>query len=157
MATSFLSSFSPWQRKLFFVALFVVFVAVDRIVKWAVLQYVPKDGLFESSIVDIVVHYNEGIAFGIPLPGLYVSLIFLILFVLLLRYYLSFFLRHRVLFALLLAGAVSNLIDRLLHDAVVDYIVIWMFPVFNLADVFIVVSIILLLLRYWRKKDQVLA
>lgn len=46
--------------------------------------------------------------------------------------------------ALLLGGAVSNLIDRLRFGYVVDYIDIGSLPVFNLADVAIVVGVVLL-------------
>lgn len=37
-----------------------------------------------------------------------------------------------------LAGASGNLVDRIIHDAVVDFVAIGRWPVFNLADVAIV-------------------
>lgn len=46
--------------------------------------------------------------------------------------------------ALLLGGAVSNLMDRLRFGYVVDYIDIGSLPVFNLADVAIVIGAVLL-------------
>lgn len=53
----------------------------------------------------------------------------------------------------LLAGIASNIIDRLIYGGVVDYLNIWIIPVFNLADVAIVLSIILI---FWHllKKSQ---
>lgn len=46
---------------------------------------------------------------------------------------------------LVICGAVSNIIDRMVYSGVIDFIVIhyqdWSFPVFNLADVYIVVGI----------------
>ena len=41
---------------------------------------------------------------------------------------------------LLFAGTVSNLIDRLVYGYVRDYVSIWKFPVFNLADISIFVG-----------------
>jgi signal peptidase II len=53
--------------------------------------------------------------------------------------------------ALILAGAIGNLLDRLAHGYVVDFVHVhwredWSFPIFNLADSLITVGTILLLL-----------
>ena len=50
--------------------------------------------------------------------------------------------------ALLLGGAAGNLLDRLLHGAVSDYLVFEFiaFPVFNLADIFLTIGTALLIL-----------
>lgn len=45
---------------------------------------------------------------------------------------------------LLLGGAAGNLIDRIAHEAVTDFIKLPMWPSFNLADVAITVGVILL-------------
>lgn len=53
----------------------------------------------------------------------------------------------------LLGGIIGNLLDRLLRGYVVDFLSFKLFnynyPVFNVADVFIVVSIILIVLFYF--------
>ena len=46
--------------------------------------------------------------------------------------------------ALLLSGLLSNLFERLFYGGVIDYINIWIIPTFNLADLLIVVSIIII-------------
>lgn len=54
-----------------------------------------------------------------------------------------------MLLLLVLAGGIGNLIDRLFRGYVIDYIDInnlFEFPVFNLADVFIVVGITILII-----------
>jgi lipoprotein signal peptidase len=51
---------------------------------------------------------------------------------------------------LILSGAVSNLIDRIGLGCVVDFIKLPFFPVFNLADIFIVAGAIFLLVK-WTK------
>jgi signal peptidase II len=53
-------------------------------------------------------------------------------------------------FALVLAGGVGNLIDRALRGYVVDFVHVRYWPVFNVADAYLVVGIGLLLLFHRR-------
>lgn len=46
--------------------------------------------------------------------------------------------------ALLLGGALGNLIDRLLHGYVVDYVAVFSFPRFNIADACLTIGITML-------------
>lgn len=52
---------------------------------------------------------------------------------------------------LILSGAISNLIDRIVHSGVIDFIIInlfgWSMPIFNLADVFIIIGSILMFIN----------
>lgn len=54
--------------------------------------------------------------------------------------------RAHVAFALLIAGALANLADRALRGAVVDFLHLRRWPIFNVADVAIVVGALLLAL-----------
>jgi signal peptidase II len=59
--------------------------------------------------------------------------------------------RHRLALGVIFGGAVGNLIDRLRFDgAVVDFIGVYRWPSFNLADVAIVVGTALLVLKVLR-------
>ena len=51
----------------------------------------------------------------------------------------------RALWQLILAGGVSNLIDRIFRGFVVDFIQMIFFGVFNLADAFIVISAVIII------------
>ncbi len=63
-----------------------------------------------------------------------------------------------VAYNLILAGAAGNLIDRLLHGHVVDFIDLyyrqWHWPAFNLADSWITLGAGLLLWSYWREEHE---
>ena len=63
-----------------------------------------------------------------------------------------------VLLSLIAAGAIGNMIDRIRYDYVVDFIyfVLINFPIFNVADIYVSVStviLIIILLFYYKEKD----
>lgn len=67
----------------------------------------------------------------------------------------------RLGFALIIGGALGNLVDRLSHGYVVDYVLfhtpVWSFAVFNLADAFITVGAALVILEEflsWRRENR---
>ena len=61
-------------------------------------------------------------------------------------------------YSLLIGGALGNLIDRIIHGAVFDFIRIhyadYDFPIFNLADSYITIGSILLLLQFFINKNS---
>ena len=67
----------------------------------------------------------------------------------------------RIGFALIIGGALGNLIDRAVYGHVIDYVLfhtpVWSFAVFNLADAFITVGAVLVVveeLLVWRKSRK---
>jgi len=60
--------------------------------------------------------------------------------------------KHYFAFSLLSAGVISNSIERVIYGGVVDYINILFIPTFNLADILIIVSLVLLMLSIANKK-----
>lgn len=64
-------------------------------------------------------------------------------------------------FALIIGGALGNLVDRIWHGYVIDYILFhlpsWSFAVFNLADIFISIGAALIVLEeflVWRRSKR---
>lgn len=60
----------------------------------------------------------------------------------------------RVAIALIVGGALGNLVDRLARGYVVDFIHIQGWPIFNVADIAVCVGIPLLALSLWRTRDR---
>ena len=64
---------------------------------------------------------------------------------------------EKVSYSLILGGAIGNLVNRIFNGYVIDFIDIKIFdynyPIFNLADTFIVIGVILLIIYTWRYKD----
>ena len=50
-----------------------------------------------------------------------------------------------------LGGALGNMIDRIFYNGVIDFIRIWIFPVFNLADVFNLIGGLIIIYYLWKK------
>ena len=65
---------------------------------------------------------------------------------------------EKVAYSLILGGAIGNFIDRIIYGYVRDFIEIdifgWDYPIFNLADVFVVVGVILLVIATWRGRND---
>ncbi len=133
------------------------YLAVRELKGRAAVRIIP--GILELDYVE-----NTGMAFGM-LPGrqlflIVISLVFI--FVCLLSLFRLF--RQRRLWpaaaclTAILAGAVGNMLDRILRGYVIDFIsFVWIhFPVFNIADCFVVVGTILLcilLLFHYSEED----
>lgn len=109
-----------------------------------------------DKFVYITVVFNTGTAFGF-LQG---KVNFLIYFtVILILFFLFIFKKEQrksivflIATGLIFGGAISNLIDRIMLGAVVDYIDLRFWPVFNLSDSCITIGAIILILDSFLKR-----
>lgn len=128
--------------------LVLALVAVDQLVKYLVLQNIPLGGHvpFIPYIVELTYVQNTGAAFSMFNQHTWMlTLVSLAMSVVLAVALWKNFFRHplgKVTIAMLLAGAVGNLIDRAFRHFVVDmFNVLFMnFAVFNVADICVVVG-----------------
>ncbi|MBR2405549.1 MAG: signal peptidase II [Clostridia bacterium] len=139
------------------VAVTAVLVGLDQLTKWLAIVYLKgkPDVTFIPGVIDF--HYvpNDGAAwsilsgerwFLIVLTGIILAA--LLVFVLMGKF--RRFTMFNISATLILAGGIGNLIDRLVQGYVVDFIktTFMDFPVFNVADCFIVVGSVLLLVFF---------
>jgi len=105
---------------------------------------------------------NAGGAFGIFLGGGWFYFVASIVAVVMILFYLRRISVHQILprlsLAMILGGALGNLIDRLRRGVVTDFLDFGIgntrWPVFNLADAFITVGVILFLLSMMRAQKE---
>lgn len=150
---------APWF------ALAAVIAVVDQATKWLVLQrFTLGEQLVVTDFLNLVLVYNRGAAFSFlaNAPGWQTPL--LIAFALGAAVLVSVLLvrspGRRMLcagLALILGGAVGNVIDRLRFGQVVDFIDVhaygWHWPAFNVADAGISIGAALLILEAFLHKE----
>ena len=121
---------------------------LDQVVKYLVLTYIPLGGHvpFLPYVVELTYVQNTGAAFSLFEEHTWLlALVSLVMSVVLAVALWKNFFHHplgKVTLTLLLAGAVGNLIDRVVRGFVVDmFKVLFMhFAVFNVADICVVVG-----------------
>ncbi len=98
---------------------------------------------------------NSGIAFGLGLNYYLIVSLYLIIVPVLLAMLLKQYKQKNDLNILgltfIITGSISNLIDRLFFGAVIDYIDLKYYTVFNLADVMIVSGVLIII---WTSMKQ---
>ena len=129
-------------------ALGAVVVGLDQLTKHTVATDIAAGGHRQLLPGLKLVHVrNTGVAFGFLSGGGAIVLVFTLAALALL---VGYFLTHperRWLWAptgLLVGGALGNLIDRLAHGAVIDFIKLPHWPAFNVADMSITFGVVAL-------------
>ena len=134
-------------------------IVLDQWSKWAVLssfQYQERVNVIPS-FFDLTLVYNPGAAFSfLADQGGWQKYFFLLLAVAVSIYLVRAILRDEFAAlgktgaAMIIGGALGNVIDRLIHGHVVDFLLFywqdWFYPAFNIADSFICVGAVLAVL-----------
>lgn len=135
----------------------VIFLLMDFIIKLIVSNNLELYNTIEviPNFLNIFYVTNIGAAFSILEGSRFLFII--IAFVAIYLIY-EFLIKNNKLntfeivsYSMLIGGITGNLLDRIIYGYVIDYISVnifnYDFPVFNLADVFIVVSVLLIVIK----------
>lgn len=146
------------RNKLFiFSILFIVLFFVDQYIKSLFVNGFDARG----ECISLVLAYNKGVAFSMFafLEGnlKYIQIGIMAIGIIYLLFNKEVFYDYYIPAALILAGGISNIYDRFIHVGVVDY-VYWHcgfdFAIFNLADVLINISVVLILYIGWQNEKK---
>jgi lipoprotein signal peptidase len=119
----------------FGVPIFLLLIAIDQAAKYLIRS---RGGFYIC---------NQNISWNIPVADYLFWPIYIIVIITL--FFLLFNKKTGHLpIVLILSGAFSNIIDRIRFDCVIDFIQFPFWPIFNLADTFIVLGAIFLLVKW---------
>ena len=150
-------------RATFYFLLGASIILLDQISKHMALSFLSQGAYTITSFLRFNLVFNRGISFGIFNSTDTVSFLFvtgciaLVTLIVAITAYVGFLNNKQIVGeVLIIAGSLSNLLDRLTHRAVIDFIQLsykgWAWPVFNCADCCIVLGVILIIIKQYRSR-----
>ena len=145
----------------FLIIIFTVFF-LDRISKIQILNNFGESVYFVNDYLNFDLIWNIGIGFGIMSTNssvIYNLITFTIGFVILFLIYIFLISQklEKISYSIIIGGALGNFYDRLVFNAVPDFIDIhyknfhWF--TFNVADIFISIGVLIFILSNWFVKN----
>lgn len=122
------------MKKNKYIILFLIIFMVSQLISYFFFDHNPV--------------LNKRIIFGLfgsNLPSIFITTITISI---ILYYFSKIKATYQIGVIIMISGAFSNLVDRLVHGGVRDYIKVPFLPEFNIADIFIVFGIILSLIVF---------
>ena len=143
------------------IAIFSGLFTIDRLIKVFLLNFLQENQLNSfrlNNFFEVTLVWNKGVSYGLFPQQSYAGQLIIIFFSLIICVWIAKFItnsdiRYRsITLILILAGASSNMIDRLIYGAVADFfhfeIATYSWYVFNIADIYIVSGLLILIYAF---------
>tara|TARA_Y100000591_G_C21370661_1_gene468644 strand:+ start:44 stop:517 length:474 start_codon:yes stop_codon:yes gene_type:complete len=155
------------KNNIFYFIIILLIFLLDRISKILIInisEEIKNNEIYQSEFINFQLIWNEGIAFGLlsfendfiyHSISLLITLIILILIIMLIKSKNV----EKIGFALISGGAIGNLFDRIMFKSVPDFIDFhinnfhWF--IFNIADIFITIGVLWLILAEFFVKKKI--
>ena len=150
------------KENIFFLIFAFIIFFFDRITKLKILNTHSDNTIFINDYINIDLIWNIGIGFGFLSTNsiLFYNLISILIGIVILS--LTYFLiisekKEKLIYAIIIGGALGNFYDRLIYKAVPDFIDLhydnfhWF--TFNVADIFISIGILVFVVRSFFVKN----
>ena len=138
------------KNKKVLLMIIIIILLIDQLSKIIILNIINESKIIIPKLLEIEIVKNIGIAFGLNdgnLKNIFITMIILILIInFIIKQQNNIDKKMTTALSLILGGGISNLIDRIVRGGVVDFIKVSTFPIFNIADISIVVGWILLII-----------
>lgn len=150
------------KQNVFFLILIIILFSIDRISKIKVISEFNEHSYFINNFLNIDLIWNIGVGFGLFSTDnslIYNFLSFFIFIVITSLFYI--FIKSsnldKLIYAIIIGGALGNFYDRLVFKGVPDFIDLhynnfhWF--TFNAADIFITIGVIIFIIRSFFLKN----
>jgi len=165
---NFLKGFKENKNKIFkkenfyYLTIIIIIFTLDRISKIQIINNFNDTPYYLNDFINLNLIWNIGIGFGFfstDLSYLYnlITLVISVIIIILLHIFLNSNILDKLIYAIIIGGALGNLCDRLVYKAVPDFIDLhynnfhWF--TFNIADIFISMGIIIFIIRNFFLKN----
>ena len=145
------------------IGLAAIIFGLDQVTKFLVLKNIPLGQSWDyfpglARLFRITFIQNTGAAFGMfPQMGTILMAVAAIVVVAIIIFHHHLPVENiwiRLSLGLQLGGAMGNMIDRVIHGFVVDFVDIGFWPIFNVADAAIVTGVSILAYFLWDEEDD---
>ena len=135
------------------IVLVIVLLGIDLLLKYLVSTYLTTVNIIDN-FFSLTYVLNDGAAFSLFASRTYLLILIAIICLFFIIYELKNNLDDRMLsigYSLALAGLLGNFLDRLIDGYIIDYlsfkILGYNYPIFNFADILIVVGIVIVIIK----------
>ena len=145
------------KDKLKYTAVIIILFLIDRLFKVLVVNYLKGTVTLIPNLLSLVYVKNIGAAFSL-MEGktTLLAILSLLAFLVIYKELITKNNTHltNLSYILILGGILGNFYDRLVLSYVIDYISViignYYFPIFNFADMLIVIGVLLLIYELWK-------
>ena len=144
-------------NKTFLIAFLIIII--DQISKFLIRNNIDLNS--SISIINNVFHLtyisNTGSVFGLLKNVAFINIILIVVSFIVIGVLTYYILKLKdekslpIALGLILGGTIGNLIDRIFFGHVIDFLDFRIWPIFNVADSAITISIIFLVFYFWKK------
>ena len=145
------------------IIIFIFLLSLDLLTKFIVKNYIGLNHSIKiNQFFDIVYIQNFGVSFGL-FSGTFNYSFFVIIGLLVVFFIIYLMIKsnkniEKLAYFFIIIGALGNIIDRAINSYVVDFIALhydfFYWPAFNLADIYITIGIIMLVVGIFIKVDN---
>ena len=144
------------KNNLYYLIVILIIFFLDRYTKFLILDNFSENTYYLNDFINLDLIWNVGIGFGFLSTDsflIYNLITLLIGFVILILFYFLVLSEKidKLIYSVIIGGALGNFYDRLVYNAVPDFIDLhydnfhWF--TFNVADIFITIGILIFILR----------
>lgn len=151
------------KSNLSFLLLIILIFAFDRATKNLIIKNFIDETFYFNNFINLDLIWNIGIGFGLLSFDsllIYNLITALIVLVVIILFYIVIISNNldKLIFSMIIGGALGNLYDRMLYKAVPDFIDLhyntfhWF--TFNVADIFITLGVLIMILKEFFVKNK---